>query len=52
MGALQSMARDESGIAAFVESLGSAFDISPAQPIQIQGLPTPLAWLVTGKRSA
>ena len=52
LGALQSVARDESGIAAFVESLGSAFDISPAQPIQIQGLPTPLAWLVTGKRSA
>ncbi|QLC22558.1 methyltransferase domain-containing protein [Parasphingopyxis sp. CP4] len=51
LGALQSVALDEAGATAFVDSLGTGFACSSPQPVQIQGLATPLAWLVSGKRS-
>jgi ubiquinone/menaquinone biosynthesis C-methylase UbiE len=52
LGALLGVALNETGIAAFLKSLAGGFQCTPAAPIQPPGLPTPIAWLVTGTRNA
>lgn len=51
LGALLDVALDETGVDAFLTSLAGDFQCAPAAPIQPTGLPTPIAWLVTGTRN-
>ena len=48
--ALLTVALDERGIGAFVETLSGDFQCNPVTPIQPQGMATPIAWLVSGTR--
>lgn len=50
--ALLDVALDGNGIASFLTSLAAGFRCAPATPIKLQGLATPIAWLVTGARNA
>ena len=50
--ALLTVALNERGIGAFVETLSGDFQCDPVTPIQPQGMATPIAWQVCGTRKS